>query len=289
MRFRPEDLHRKIESRFDAYSRLEGVTITRRTALRWGSLASLLAAAGCSDASGGDQGTSGSDASDDAGTLGTSGESGDDGGLDTTGDESDSTDSAGDEGTEDTGLEPITLEELMAIVHPWAVDLVAAGNPDDLGYNAECEELLARLEHELPYLMAPNYELDPLLIMAPVEIFQIEMSPGSSIPLHDHQDYIGSIVAMAGNCDAVNYTKLTEPDPEGWFELQEVSSGTLMPGMTGSLGLVDANFHVLNAGPNGCQLVDVFTFFDPQGYSNWADLDPTPLNAENKIYRARYA
>jgi predicted metal-dependent enzyme (double-stranded beta helix superfamily) len=285
MKFRPEDRYRLLEAKLDAYRSLEGVTITRRTALRWATFASLIATVGCAEESESESDDPGLDAESEAGaSTGASEES------EASGETSDGTsnETTGTDESSETGSEPLTLEELMAIVHPWAVELVAAANPDDLSYNADVEELLLNLVVDLPDLVSSGYDLEALLVNAPVEIFEIHMAPGATIPLHDHRDYIGSILGVEGSVDATYYTKMTDPDPQGWFEVQEISNGSISPGSVGSLGLVEGNFHVLTAGPQGAKLVDVFTFFDPQGYSNWAELDPTPINAAEKIYRCRF-
>lgn len=290
MRFRPEDRYRLLQSRIDAYARLEGVTITRRTALRWTGLASLLATVGCDDGSSSTSGElEGGTGDEGAGTDTSAGNDATSGNTSDASDESGSGSDTSSGETGETGQAPLSLEELMAIIHPWAVELVASSAPDDLGYNANVEALLEALVIDLPDITNGGYDLEELLVNAPIEIFEIHMTPGSVIPLHDHADYIGSIVGVEGSCETINYTQLTQPDPEGWFEVQEVASGNITPGVTGSLGLVEANFHVLQAGPQGAKMVDVFTFFSPSGYSNWAQLDPTPVDAAQKIYRCRWA
>ena len=185
-------------------------------------------------------------------------------------------------------LAPLSLTELMALVGPAAEELVAASDPDDLGFLSYVAELMPRLQVTLSNQNAQNWDMNTLFAQGPVEVFELEMAPGAQIPLHDHRDYIGVLLGMGGEVHCANYTRVGEPSPPGAeFMLQKTAEEILTPGKASYLGLELHNFHVVTAGDERARLVDLFTFFPGgDGHSYWADLDPEPVDAENAIYRA---
>ena len=142
---------------------------------------------------------------------------------------------------------------------------------------------------------APGFIIPPIMpgfiippIMAGFIIIAGFIMPMAGAIIGFTMPIIGAIMGVEGSCDTTNYTKLTEPDQNGWFQVQEVASGTVTEGVTGSLGLVDANFHVLTAGPQGAKLVDVFTFFSKRAGSRSLDVAEKPRDAEARVYEAAW-
>ncbi|HIA00385.1 MAG TPA: hypothetical protein EYN66_00460 [Myxococcales bacterium] len=191
--------------------------------------------------------------------------------------------------TPDSAESPLTLEELVELLMPEAFDLIKAANPWDMPYMKYCSELLARLVIELPPLHANKWDLETLVKIPPVEIVELEIAPNTTIPLHDHRDYIGAILAIDGQVDCVNYTRIDGPAEPGAFLLQQSKQALLTPGDTSCLGLSQHNFHLLKSGAKTARMVDIFTFVPGgEGHSYWAQINDTPVNEEQGIYSARW-
>lgn len=191
--------------------------------------------------------------------------------------------------TPDSPERPLNLKEWVEWLMPEAEDLIKAANPCDMAYVKYCSELLARLVIELPPLHADKWDLETLIKIPPVEIVELEIAPNTTIPLHDHRDYIGAILAIDGQVDCVNYTRIDGPGEPDTFLLKQTQQALLTPGDTSYLGLSKHNFHVLKSGAKTARMVDVFTFFPGgEGHSYWAEINDTPINEEQGIYSAKW-
>jgi hypothetical protein len=200
-----------------------------------------------------------------------------------------SSEGTSDDTSDDTTTDssPLSLQELLDMVHPDAEKLIAESNPDDIAFLQQVVKTMQRLEDEFVAHPTQKYNIAHLVGRSPVDILQIDMAPNASIPLHDHADYIGALLGLKGSAECINYTVVEGDVEPGYFLLDETARVSLEPGTTGYLGLKEHNFHVVTAGASGAQMVDLFVFFDPNGSSNWASIVEV-VDESKKRYKAKW-
>jgi len=179
----------------------------------------------------------------------------------------------------------LTLDQLVEIVHPEAKKLVESASGDEIAYLEMVAALVPKVVVDLPDLKTPKWNLKKLKELPPIEVVEIEIAPGHSIPLHDHRDYNGVLCGVDGEAHCVNYSAYAGDAPEGMFLLQKTYEDTLTAGKSAYLGLELHNFHVISAGKTTTRLLDVFTFW-PGGAatSAWAKINPKPVNEKDQVY-----
>ena len=72
------------------------------------------------------------------------------------------------------------------------------------------------------------------------------------------------------------------------FQIRQTRDDVLLPGRFSSLGTTRENVHDLVAGPEGATVLDVFTFLRAGARSYFMDVEPTPRDAERRIYDAAW-
>lgn len=196
-------------------------------------------------------------------------------------------------------LSPETLEvgELVAQMVPRARRLIAEGGKREEAYLMGIGELLARLQvptrEDLKATMK-RYSLENADDERPREISVVmfKLEPGRGFTHHDHRDYNGVILGVEGEARIKNFDILgAHPIPPSGrsFQLRETRDDLILPDRFSTLGSARDNVHNLVAGPEGATVLDVFTFLRPGARSHWLEVDPTPRDAERKIYDAAWA
>lgn len=209
-------------------------------------------------------------------------------------------DEGDDKEPEDNDTSPLSLDEIVAMLVDDANKLVKDKSISEADYQKKVGKLLARLDKKakIPKLNPGRvHNMRRIAGKSPIHIFVMEMAPNAKIPLHDHGNRIGNILGWRGSIKTTNYTKVEGYEPpakDGSFLLQHSDSRTIKKGDTGHLARVEHNFHIVQAGPQGATLLDMFTYYDeskagvPGAGSRFVRLGQV-VDREKKIYRASYS
>lgn len=198
----------------------------------------------------------------------------------------------------------LTTGELIAAVRPHANALIRSERPDEASYLSRIGALLARYGPEAPWAMSEIAEGDFGMNLAayvpPVVLYDIEMRPGATIDLHDHRHYNGAIMCVEGTARCRNFDIVAPkgrvldiaagevpPDNED-FTIRQTKDVWIGPGSVSALTRDRDNIHHVEAGPEGCKLVDLFTRFRPEARSYSIDWDGQPLSRGGDLYRVRW-
>lgn len=192
----------------------------------------------------------------------------------------------------------IDVAEFLTEMHPRAQRLIASGGADEEAYLMAIGELMARLEtptvDQTRAAMRDHYERHGVTRDTPREIAVVmfEFEPGKGFAHHDHRDYNGVILGVAGEARVLNYDILgdTLVPPEGeTFQIRQVRDDLILPGRFSTLGSTRENVHDVKAGPEGASVLDVFTYLKPGARSYGMDVDPEPRDAARRIYDASWS
>ena len=130
-----------------------------------------------------------------------------------------------------------------------------------------------------------------------VRAIQIGFQPGAKISLHDHHNYSGVILCVAGEMHARNFDILEKDEPvEAAVTgsgreviLRETVDALLVPGRFSTLSSTRDNLHELVAGPEGARVLDIFTFLRKPAGSRYLEfVGEAPVDAARRLYRARW-
>ncbi len=130
-----------------------------------------------------------------------------------------------------------------------------------------------------------------------VRAIQIGFQPGAKISLHDHLNYSGVILCVAGEMHARNFDVFEEVESNGAVEaatgreviLRETVDALLLPGRFSTLSSTRDNLHELVAGPEGARVLDIFTYLRKPAGSRYLDfVGKVPVDAARRLYRARW-
>ena len=122
-----------------------------------------------------------------------------------------------------------------------------------------------------------------------IRAIQIGFAPGAAIPIHDHLEYNGLILCLDGEMRCRNFDVVEEKDG-GEVVLRETVDALLTPGRFSTLSTTRDNLHELVAGPNGCRVLDVFTYFTERATSRYLKFaGEAPLDAARKTFAARWS
>ena len=199
---------------------------------------------------------------------------------------------------------PLTIGQLVAQLRPQAKRLIAADLPDEKAYLAAVTQLLARYTPEEPWAMRElgegQWGMNTAAWMPPVVVFDIHMRPGSKIHLHDHRHYNGVLQCNEGSVRCRNFD-IVQPDgnpldiaagevpPAGEdFLIRQNKDATLERGQLSTLSRDRDNIHHIEAGPDGCKLADVFTYFRREARSYELDWDEQPLARSGDVYKVAW-
>lgn len=199
---------------------------------------------------------------------------------------------------------PLSIEGLVAKLRPEARQMLAAEQADEEAYLRLATQLLDAYEPEEPWALREprdgGFSMNRVAWMAPVLVFSIHMRPGSKLPLHDHRHYNGVLYCEEGSVRCRNFD-IVQPDgapldiaagevpPQGEdFLIRENADLTFGPGKYSTLTRDRDNIHDVEAGPDGCVLTDLFTYFRPEARSYGLDWDGEPLEQGGNVYRAAW-
>lgn len=186
--------------------------------------------------------------------------------------------------------EPISLEEFFDAIMSDAKAAIANSSEDEAEYMKTVDKFLRRLNTDVPKISAGNsFNMRSVAKRGPITVYVMEIRAGAKIPLHNHINHTGNVLGWRGEVKTRNFTKIDGKAKNGGFLLQETDSRTITKGKTGYLARVHNNFHILEAGPQGATLLDVFTYFPNAGSSRYATIGKEPIDKEKKIYEARWS
>ncbi|MEM8885654.1 MAG: hypothetical protein AAGD14_16435 [Planctomycetota bacterium] len=197
----------------------------------------------------------------------------------------------------------LTIDQLVAQLRPQAKRMIASDQPDETSYLAAVSALLARYEPEEPWSMRKpgpsGYAMNTAAWMPPLVVFDIHMRPGAKIHLHDHRHYNGALLCTEGSIRCRNFD-IVQPDgkpldiaggevPTGEdFLIRQNKDTTLARGQLSTLSRDRDNIHHVEAGPDGCKLADVFTYFRRDARSYGLEWDEKPLDRNGDTYRVAW-
>ena len=136
--------------------------------------------------------------------------------------------------------------------------------------------------------------------MPPVVVFDIHMRPGSKIHLHDHRHYNGVLFCNEGSVRCRNFdidwkdgeardVAAGEVPPAGEdFFIRQNKDALLEPGQYATLARDRDNIHHVEAGPDGCTLTDLFTYFRREARSYELEWDEQPMSSGGDVYRVSW-
>lgn len=198
---------------------------------------------------------------------------------------------------------PLTIDELVARLRPEARRLIASDRPDEAAYLAAVSSLLARYKPDEPWAMRDvgesGWSMNTAAWMPPVVVFDIHMRPGSKIHLHDHRHYNGVLLCTEGSVRCRNFD-IVQPDgqrldiaagevPTGEdFLIRQNKDSTLTRGQLSTLSRDRDNIHHIEAGPDGCKLSDLFTYFRREARSYELEWDEKPLDRGGDTYKVAW-
>ncbi len=199
------------------------------------------------------------------------------------------------QGPEATPSNGLTYEEFLAEVLPQSRQLLSNAGKGESAYLMTVAAAMLRIrDHEAPLRQtmqafrkqhATDGERFPLSAMA------MKLGAGKGFKHHDHLDYNGVILGIEGEVRIRNYDFVGEApalDSEKTFEIRETRDELILPGGISTLGSKRNNVHDLVAGKEGARVLDVFTFFSKRATSRWLDVEPEPVDAERRVYEARW-
>lgn len=198
----------------------------------------------------------------------------------------------------------MTIEQLLSQLRPEAKRMIASEQPDELSYLEAVSKLLARYEPEEPWAMRDigdsGWRMNTAARMPPIVVFDIHMRPGSKIHLHDHRHYNGVLQCHEGSVRCRNFD-IVQPDghrldiaagevpPRGEdFLIRQNKDSTLTRGQLSTLSRDRDNIHHIEAGPEGCKLADLFTYFRREARSYSLEWDERPLSRGADVYRVAW-
>ena len=204
----------------------------------------------------------------------------------------------------ETASAQLTIEQLSARLRPEAKRMIAADRPDESSYLAAVSMLLSRYKPDRPWAMRDvgetGWSMNTAAWMPPIVVFDIRMRPGSKIHLHDHRHYNGALLCTEGAVRCRNFD-IVQPDgkpldiaagevpPVGEdFLIQQNKDATLGQGELSTLSRDRDNIHHIEAGPEGCSLVDFFTYFRREARSYELEWDERPLSARSDVYKVAW-
>jgi hypothetical protein len=203
----------------------------------------------------------------------------------------------------DPAARPLTIDQLVARLRPEARRLIASDRPDEAGYLAAVSSLLARYTPDEPWAMRDigdsGWSMNTAAWMPPVVVFDIHMRPGSKIHLHDHRHYNGVLLCTEGSVRCRNFD-IVQPDGERLdiaageaptgedFLIRQNKDATLERGHLSTLSRDRDNIHHIEAGPDGCKLADLFTYFRREARSYELDWDEQPLSRNGDRYKVSW-
>ena len=198
---------------------------------------------------------------------------------------------------------PLTIDQLIGRARPEAKRLIASETPDEPSYLAAVSSLLSRYQPDEPWAMRDvgesGWSMNTAAWMPPIVLFDIHMRPGSTIHLHDHRHYNGVQLCTEGSVRCRNFD-IVQPDGvrldiaggevpgDEDFLIRQNSDATLGPGQMSTLSRDRDNIHHIEAGPDGCKLVDLFTYFRREARSYELDWDGQPLSKNGDTYKAAW-
>jgi hypothetical protein len=126
----------------------------------------------------------------------------------------------------------------------------------------------------------------------PIGAAVMDLKPGGGFEPHDHRNYNGIILGLAGELRIRNFDILGDlpVPPKGiTFQIRETRNDLILPGRFSMLGRRAENVHELVAGPQGARVLDLFTFYGTAAQSHYLTVDATPKDAERRVYDAAWA
>ena len=177
----------------------------------------------------------------------------------------------------------LAWDALVKEAVPLAEKLVSAKKPNEEAYLARLAALVHRLK-----IPADDFQFRA---KRPLSVVQFKLKPGKGFPWHDHRDYNGLILCVAGEARVKSADVVgDDPRPTGKsFLIRQTIDARLSPGRVSCLARRRDNLHdVRGAGDEGARLLDFFTFFDGDGRSVYLRVEEKAKDPEKGLFEATW-
>ena len=204
---------------------------------------------------------------------------------------------------EEAASTSLSVGQLVSQIRPQAKRMIASDRPNESAYLAAVSSLLARYKPEEPWSMRDigesGWGMNRAAWIPPVVVFDIHMRPGAKIHLHDHRHYNGVLMCTEGSVRCRNFD-IVQPDgqqldiaagevpTDSDFLIRQNKDSTLERGQLSTLSRDRDNIHHVEAGPDGCKLADLFTYFRREARSYELVWDEQPLTNRGDVYRVSW-
>lgn len=176
----------------------------------------------------------------------------------------------------------LAWDALVKEAVPMAERLVSAKKPNEEAYLARLAALVHRLK-----IPAEDFEFRA---KRPLSVVQFKLKPGKGFAWHDHRDYNGLILCVAGEARVKSADVVGDDSrPKGTFLIKQTMDARISAGRVSCLARRRDNIHdVKGAGDEGARLLDFFTFFDPGGRSAYLKVEEKAKDPEKGLYEATW-
>ena len=188
----------------------------------------------------------------------------------------------------------LDFKTLVDQLRPIANDLIVADTPNEEAYLHGIAGLLSRIAsfpEERPRGRGA-FQMMPVAQHRPLVIYTIVMKPHAKIRIHDHRHYNGVIFGLEGTCRIRNFDIESSDGkipPHGEeFTIRETKWAHVTRGRVSTLSRNRDNIHEVVAGPDGAELLDVFTYFDRAARSYPIVFEDKPADESERLYRVRW-
>jgi hypothetical protein len=197
------------------------------------------------------------------------------------------------------------VEVVMAEIKRIADTLIQAADQDEEAYLAAISKLVRNMAQPAePWFgwqkNGDMWAMDVAWYSQPVVLYQLKFDPGAKIELHDHRHYNGLLVGQSGSIEVRNFEpsgdsakkwnwKKGETPADGHlFEIKETGRAVLRAGDQSTLTRNRDNLHVVQAGAEGGQCLDIFTHFNRAARSYELEWDAKENKERPGVFQAAY-
>ena len=148
---------------------------------------------------------------------------------------------------------------------------------------------------ETPRLHGPGrLRFGPRHARGPVSVTHVRLDDGGELPVHDHRELCSVLFGLSGRLpvrqfEFVSPRALVPVEPGARFDVRETRRGTLLPGAAFTHTRTREPIHGIAPDGAGGEYLEVTLRFSDSAGSRVMQVEPQPLDATARLYRARWA